>query len=171
MQTMDLAVNLGVGPVYRKFTVDYNDVAALGAVTSGTITLFTLPPFSKILGVCVKHSTQFTGATTLTVSLGQSGGYDPATYFTSAANLHGAVADTTLQETRMFKMGQTTALPVIATFTATGANFSALSAGVVDISVCYLDNTTPSESVMVDWAAAATDTTTTSTTTSTTTTT
>lgn len=157
MQVTDVAINYGGGLTYRKFTIPWNDplLIALGAVTSGQIPLkigsdsgaanFSLPQGAKIIGVFVKHSIAFTGTgplTALTLSLGKNGG--STTLFTSTFDVFQAVADTTLQETAMFKAGQLTSLVPAVNFVATGGNLNVLLGGSVDVYVLFLNVTMPS---------------------------
>lgn len=137
MQTGYNGLNLGGGLVYRKCTITYADLTTAG--TSQAITLFTLPAHSKILGVCVKHSEAFSGGSlsTMTVSVGRA---TAATDYTAAADIFAAVADTTLQETSMFKASTDAAVALLATFTGSH-NVNTATAGSVDVYVCYLNVT------------------------------
>lgn len=141
MQRTGIALDFGSGPRYEKFTIGYAELSA--AALTKDITLFTLPRAGKILGVFVKHSVAFGGGSisAVSVSVGKSGS---TTFFTSAFDILQAVADTTVQETALFKGGQLTALPIVARFTSVTANLSALTAGSVDIYVLYLPVSTPS---------------------------
>ena len=141
MEKTGVGLNLGGALEYRRFTVPYTDLTDT-AGTSKAVTLFTIPKGGKILGVFAKHSVAFAGVaiSAMTVSVGKSGS---TTFFTSAFDIFAAVADTTVQETALFKCGQLTALAVIATFTSTGANLTVLTAGSVDIYVLFANVTTP----------------------------
>lgn len=140
MQTDQICVNLGQGLTGKKFTIDYTDLTATAA-TSKAQALWTLPAGAKITAVNIYHTTAFAGTsiTAMTVSVGKSG---TATHFTATLDIFAAVADSGVLETAMFKSGQKTALPVIATFTATGANLTALTAGQVVIEVYYVNPNT-----------------------------
>lgn len=163
MQITDIALGLGGNPAYRKFTITYQDLQTLAAATTGSVSLSNafganapiqpivttqtntaqlLAQAAKILGVYVHQTVQFAGAgpvTALTVSVGNS---ISATQFTTAFNIFAAPADTTGQETAMFKSGQLSGNVVSAFFTATGGNINGMTAGSVDIYVWYLDVST-----------------------------
>lgn len=164
MTISDEAMNYGGSLTYRKFTIPFNDpnLIALGAVTAGNVNLdvssltnppiqpvtspaqnFMLQPAAKILGVYVKASVAFTGTgplSALTVSVGNA---VSNTEFTAAFDIFQAVADTTIQETALFKAGRQTASQVFARFTSTGGNLNVLLTGSVDIFVLFMDVTTP----------------------------
>ena len=135
MQTTSIALNVGNGLEYRKFTIPYTDLTGTAGLTQA-VALFTLPAGGKVIGVYAKNSVAFAGTTTLTVSVGKSG---TATHFSAALDIKAAVADTTVQKTALFKSGQQTALAVIATFTSTVDNLTALTAGSVDIWVLFMN--------------------------------
>lgn len=148
----DLTTSLAGNTSYVKWTIGYQDLSA--AATTQTINLpwnaqavnpqnFTIPQGGKMLGVMVHHTVAFAGPsiTAMTVSVGVSG---TATFFTAAFDVFQAVANTTLQETAMFKSGSLVAVPVTVTFTSTGANISVLTAGSVDIYMNVLNCTSPS---------------------------
>jgi len=167
MTITDVAVGLGGLVTLRKFTIPYNDpnLIALGAVTAGNVNLavssltnapiqpttspvqgYLLNQAAKILGVCIHHTTAFTGTgplTALTVSVGNS---ISNTQFTNTQDIFQATGDTVLLETGgLFKCGQITPSQVFARFTATGGNLNVLTAGSVDIYVMFTDVTSPSE--------------------------
>jgi hypothetical protein len=139
MQVEDIALNLGAGLEYRRFTVGFADLTA--AATTQDVALFTLPAGGKILGVFQKHSVPFSGGslTTMTCAVAKA---SSATFFTSTFDVFQAVADTTVQETSLFKSGQLTALAVVAHFIGSH-NVNTATAGSVDIFVLYLNVTTP----------------------------
>lgn len=144
MFTTELPLNLGNGLRLQSFSFTVlADLVPLGAVTSGTVTMFTLPQRAKIIGVNVKTTVAFLGTawSAATVSVGKSGA---ATRFTSAYDAFAAVADTNLQETDMFKSVQYTAQDVIATFSLTGGNANVGTAGALFIDVLWMDPSTPS---------------------------
>jgi hypothetical protein len=140
MVTTYIASNSGSYLVTRRFTVNYSEITAAALVKAWS--LFTLPAGGKILGVEIKHSTAFSGGavSAATVSVGVA---TEVARYAAAFNIFQAVADTTLQETTEFKSGQRTAASVIAYFTTVGANISALTAGVVEITVTFLNVSTP----------------------------
>ena len=119
------------------WTVNGSNAGALAASTSQTITLANnaIPAGGQITALRVKHSTSFSGTsiTALTVSLGDgttSNIYAPAfdVYQTAGNTVFyddgGAFASTAAQHS------------LYATFTSTGADLSAISAGAVDIWAC-----------------------------------
>ena len=122
-------------PVCRKYTVARTALTA--AVATQSVVLFNLPANSKLIGVNVKHSTPFTGGTLtgMTVSVGKTGN---ATLYTEAFNIYQAAADTTFQDTTLFKSGSAAAEDVLAFFTAVGGNVNAASTGSVDVSACWV---------------------------------
>lgn len=138
MQVSELATGLGQGVTFRRFVVTYLDLQAIVGAGAKTVALFSLPIGAIILGVRQKHSVAFAGGalSAMTVSTGKSG---TATYFTAAQDVFAAVADGTVQETALFKHGQFTALPVIATFTPTGDTVAAATAGSVAIDIAFLN--------------------------------
>lgn len=156
MQITDLAINHGGQVSLRKFTITYLDLQATSGAGAKALTLvetsspgpsgspvvFAFPKESIVLGVQVHHTVAFSGGSlsAMTVSLGKSGS---ATLFTAAQDIFQAVADTTVQETALFKLGQITALTPAATFTPTGDSCSSATAGSVDIKVAFLNVTTP----------------------------
>lgn len=139
MTSRRLALDFGLGLKYDEFTITYKDLTAAG--TSQSIPLLLLKARGKILGVHIKHSTQFaaSGATALTVSVGNA---SSATAYAAAFNLLAAVADTTLSETALFKAGQESAVQVLAVFSSTGANLNTATAGSVTIRILYIEPTT-----------------------------
>jgi hypothetical protein len=141
MTERDYALSLGGMLRYREFTIPYTDLTTVG--TAHTSTLFNLPKFGKVLGVCIKHSVAFAGAgpmSACTVSVGVAG---TVALFASAFNVFQAVADTTLQNSAGFLSSSEAETAVIATWASVGGNFSAATAGQVTIRVLYMDVTTP----------------------------
>lgn len=150
MTKQDLAAQYGAGIRTVRFTITYKDLQLTSGSGAKSITIadqnnptnsFTLPAGSKIMGVVVKQSVAFSGGSlsAMTVSLGVSGA---TTRFTSAYDIFAAVADTTLQETAMFKSGQgSTISALLATFTPTGDTCASCTAGSVDITITYFENT------------------------------
>lgn len=122
-------------PVCQKYTVNETDLTA--AATTEDETLFNLPARGKIVGAGVKHSTAFagTGITAVTVSVGDSSG---TTFYTAAFDIFQAVADTTFQDTSLFKSSTYVARDVLARFTCTGGNCNAMTAGEVDFRICWV---------------------------------
>jgi hypothetical protein len=140
MTSRNLALDFGAGLRCIEFTITYKDLTA--AATSQAIPLFTLPSRGKIMGVNVKTNTAFagTGWTAATVSIGKSGA---ATAFTSAYDLTATVSNTNIQETSLFKSTTEADVGVIATFTTTGGNVNAGTAGSVTIRIVYFVISTP----------------------------
>ena len=147
-----LATSLGQGIKNIKFIIGYNDplLIALGAVTSGQINLqylgnnWNLPANCKIIGIEVKTTTAFTGSGSLsglTASVGISGS---VAFFTATYDCFAAVADTP-QETALFKAGTRAAVPVLVNWIATGGTgkLNGLTAGVLEITIYFLNVTTP----------------------------
>lgn len=137
MQISELATGLGQGITFRRFTFTYLDLQATSGSGAKALAMFTLAAGAIIMGVRVKHSVAFAGGSlsAMTVSVGKTGSL---TFFTSTQDIFQAVADTTVQETALFKHGQQTALAVVANFAPTGDNCSAATAGTVDIDVAML---------------------------------
>jgi hypothetical protein len=138
-----IATSNGNGICYKRFSIIAADVAALGAATSGLIALFTLPAGGVILGITVRHTTQFVvGSGTFKVSVGINGS---TTLFTAAtADLVATgVAATTLQQTAMFKSGSSAAQAVVLECVSSVGNLSTCSAGALYVDVCWLDASTP----------------------------
>lgn len=149
MQVRNVAAGLGAGPALRRFEITYLDLQTTSGAGAKTFNLFqnptdtvSFPANSMLLGVRKKHSVAFTGGSlsAMTVSVGKSGS---ATFFTSAFDVFQAVAATTVQETALFKMGQVTALAIIATFTPTGDTCLNCTAGAMIIDIFALPVSTP----------------------------
>lgn len=155
MTKSDLALQFGAGLRYVHFAISYKDLQATNGSGAKTLQLadqdnpsrtFTITSNGvtgggKILGVSVHPTVSFAGGalSAMTVSLGVTGAL---TRFTSAYDIFAAVSDTNLQETPLFKLGQFSSTALQATFTPTGDNCSAATAGSVDIDICYLDLST-----------------------------
>ena len=141
MVTTDVALQLGQGLSLRRYTIPYGDLTT--EATSEAETLFTLNPYSAILGVRIHATTAFAGTsvTAMTVSVGSS--VVGATGFASAYDIFQTVGDTVIQESSQFQAGTIAASTVQATFTSTGENMDVLTAGSVDIEVLVMDVTTP----------------------------
>jgi hypothetical protein len=120
-------------PTCTKYTVPYTSVQT--AATTNSVTLFTLPAQGKITGLTIKHSTAFAGTsiTAVTASVGKSGS---AAVYSAAFNVLQAVSSTAMQDDGGHFSADFASHAVTATFTSTGANLSALTAGSVDIWAC-----------------------------------
>lgn len=120
-------------PTCTKYTVPYTSVQT--AATTNSVTLFTLPAQGKITGLTIKHSTAFAGTsiTAVTASVGKSGS---TSAYAAAFNILQAVSSTAFQDDGGHFSADFASHAVTATFTSTGANLSALTAGSVDIWAC-----------------------------------
>lgn len=167
MQRQDLAASLGPNIAFLKYTITYNDLAALAAATTPTTfylatdpggnpfqapsttappsaSNFVIPQAGYINYVKIHPTISFTGGSTTacTVSVGKLGG--SATFVAPAFNVFQAVADTTLQETFAVASGQLSAWGITVTFTGDGVrNLTAYTAGSVDIYISYTAVSTP----------------------------
>ena len=155
MQRFDIALAMGGNMQFARWTFSYLDLAASAALTAAinflanppinSTTIFQIPQGGKMMGVCIQHTTAFAGTaiTDVTVSVGlPSPG--SATFFTNTFDIFQAVANNTLLEASMFKLGGNAASGVIANFTSVGGNLSALTAGSVNIYLAWLNVSTPS---------------------------
>lgn len=145
------AINYGAGPKLYSFRVGFADLQATSGAGAKTIPLtdasgntIMFPQGSKFLGVNVKPVVAFAGPaiSAMTASVGKAGG--TATFFTAAYDVFAAVSDTNLQETALFKSGQTSAFSANITFTPTGAANSVCTAGDVAVDIYVLTPSTPS---------------------------
>lgn len=122
-------------PIVAHYAVTTSQITALGAATSGNILLATLPANSVVLSTTVKHSAAIAG-TSITAATARA---------TTANNNYGtafdvfqAPGDTILDfyaTPKSENFSTTTALNL--SMTTTGANLSAVSAGAVDVWICY----------------------------------
>jgi hypothetical protein len=167
MYRSDVALQAGGKISLTQFIISYKDLQAIAGSgaqsvnltdadntgSGGLPTVFLVPSATgvavvnstpgggKILGVEVKEQTQFAGAfSALTISLGRTGNL---TLFTAAYPLMQVPADTTLQETALFKAGGRAQFGPLVTFTPTGGNLSTATAGSVTITIAYLNVSTP----------------------------
>lgn len=113
-------------------TAELNDVA-----TTEDEALFTLAAQAGINRVWIKSSTVFAGGgvATLTVTVGTTG--TPAGYSIGTYDLLAVVADANWLDSREPVPLTSASHAVIARFTSTGANMSALTSGQVVIGFCY----------------------------------
>jgi hypothetical protein len=113
-------------------TAELND-----ADTEEDEALFTLAAQGTINRVWLKTSTVFAGGgvATLVVSIGTTG--SPLGYSIQSYNLLTTVADAHFLDSRMPVPISSASHAVIARFTSTGANLSALTSGSVTIGYCY----------------------------------
>jgi len=138
----------GTVPACKTYTIISTNVAFQAASLTATVLLETMPAKAIVTGVDVKHSVQFSdggGAMTeVNVSVGSAGG--GATFYTATTNIGEAtaVANTTLQDTALFKRYTAASEAMNGYFTATGRNFgdgagaTYLTGGSVDIGVCWV---------------------------------
>lgn len=121
--------------IYTKTSADLTD-----ADTSEDEVLFNLPARGKVWAVNIKHSTAFSGGTlsAMTVSVGDS---SSPTLYATAFDVFQAAGDTAFQDgpaSPNFVSSTWAARDVFARFTATGDNMNNVTAGSVDIHVCWL---------------------------------
>jgi hypothetical protein len=162
MYRSDVASSFGGKICCTQFIITYQDLQAIvgsgaqsidftDADNSGQI--FLMPPapgvayvgsaagLGKLIGIEVKEQTTFAGTFTgLTISVGRSGN---VTEFTTAYPLMQVVADTTLQETSLFKAGGRNQFTPLVTLTPTGANCSTATAGSVTVTLWYWNASVP----------------------------
>ena len=124
------------GPQWRTYDISYTAVAALGAVASGTVNVFTLPAGAVIHAVAFYEETNFTGTkgtTGLTVSVGISG---TAAKYHTATDLFSA---TNFADFQFLTGGEsmTATTTIISTWTASGGNLNGRSAGKLQIRVLW----------------------------------
>lgn len=134
----------------HKFTIDYSDLAALGAVTSGTVTLAAYTAGAHLVtGGAFRLETSFDGGATsaLALDVGHNGGttddpdsildnyevHEDATQIT-AGDANGAIFATLRTGYAPQDSGNIEAL-----FTATGGNLNALTSGKVHIYLGLVD--------------------------------
>ncbi len=129
------AVPGGNIPVCPKYTV------AAAALTTASATedevLFNLPANGVLMGVRVKHSLAFSGGSSsaMTVSIGDS---SSTTLYTVAFNVFQAAGAEVMQFTDMFKAKTSLARDLLARFTVTDDTMDNVTAGSVDIHVCWV---------------------------------
>lgn len=163
MYRSDVASSFGGKICATQFIITFADLAAITGSGAQSINftdagnsnfIFQLPPapgipyvgsaagLGKFIGVEVKEQTTFvgTGIWALTISVGRSGNN---ALFTTAYALMQTVADTTLQETSLFKAGGRNQFAPTVTFTPTGGNLSAMTAGAVTVTLFYWNTSTP----------------------------
>lgn len=116
------------------FTIPFSSLPA--GASPVTVSLFTPPSKTIVYGVVIKPSTSFTGGglSAMTMGVGTAGSAN--LYSNSAFNVFQAVANTTFLAFGGFTVDNWI-IPgaVVATFTSTGANPNAATAGSVDVFV------------------------------------
>jgi hypothetical protein len=162
MYRSDVASSFGGKICCTQFIISYLDLQAITGSGAQSINftdadnnaqIFLMPPapgaayvgsaagLGKIVAIEVKEQTSFTGSfSALTISVGRSGN---VTEFTTAYPLMQTVADTTLQETVLFKSGGRAQFTPLVTFTPTGSTLSTATAGSVTVTVFYWNTSTP----------------------------
>ena len=155
-QRQGLATNLGGNLQLWSFQFTWNDLVGTAGLTKtqnlfdllsgppyNTSTAWQIPQGSVALYLRVKASVAFAGTsiTSLKARVGKSGG--ATNFFTNDFELTTTVADGTLQETFSLPLGQLSAVTPTVTFTAVGANMTALTAGVVNFDLLLVPVTTP----------------------------
>jgi hypothetical protein len=110
---------------------------AISAAASQTITIASVPANYFITSVRIKHNTSFAGSsiTAMTFSLGSSDTSNP-TAFSPAFDVFQAASSTAFWIDGGAMATTTAADTLTGTFTATGANLTAVSAGSLNASVC-----------------------------------
>jgi len=129
---------LNARTVSEIFTIPYTDLTAAGLTQS--ITLKTLNPKAKVLGVSAHINTPFAGPTTVALEVGDSSTANA--YLSSFDVKQAAGTDTNssgLHKAEDFDGNHT----VVAKFTSTGANLNTCTAGEVVIQVTYLHTLLP----------------------------
>lgn len=121
-------------PCWIRKTIPYTAISEYGALTSKLATLLQLGPNWQVCGMKSQITTAFAGTsiTALTATIGDSTG-TTSQYITSQSLLAtGSVVN-------MAPNFSSTHGVVQATFTATGGNLSALTAGNLNLDVCVVD--------------------------------
>jgi hypothetical protein len=124
---------LTAGQTFDKYSISLADLKALGANTSGSIVLTSLPAGTIVTHVFLKHSTALVGpslsAATARVNANSKN-------FATAYDVFAAVSATAFDyddEAQFIKYDGAANLQV--TITLTGANANALTAGAIDVYV------------------------------------
>lgn len=130
---------LSIGAVTSSKTVHFNvttaQIVALGAATSGDVTLFSLPARSVVVRTIVKPyvavaGTSYSAATARVITAAHN--------FGTAYDVFQAVGETVedIGYIPTFEL-TTVAVPVLLHMTSTGGNLSACTAGSIDVWVTY----------------------------------
>lgn len=130
-----LSIGAVTQPVTRHFNVKTADIVALGAATSGDITLMSLPARSVVVRTIVKPyvavaGTSFSAATARVITAAHN--------FGTAYDVFQAVGETVedIGYVPTFEL-TTAAVPLLLHMTSTGGNLSATTAGSIDVWVTY----------------------------------
>ncbi len=127
--------NLTAGTTFDRYNITLADLQALGAATSGVITLVTLPAGSILSDVLVKHKTALAGpslsaATARATTAGKNWG--------TAYDVFQAASGTAFDyDDESQVVSFTTDTDLRLSVTTTGANLSALTAGEIDVFIEY----------------------------------
>lgn len=127
------AAGIGSTPTWIKVGTALPYTSFQTAATTNTITLFSLIAAGIVHEVKIKHSTAFAGGSinAMTLSVGISGTVDK---YASAFDVFQAVSATAFElSDALGTESHTGATNITITATSTGANLSALTAGVVDV--------------------------------------
>ncbi len=157
MERLDIGLGMGGAIGYVRFGFVSTDFTTAGLTQ--TITLlenppsptaptvsaagaFQIPQGGAVIGVKIRPEIQIvaTSMTSLTCSVGVLGG--TGTEFAAPFQVFTAPGASVLQEGVMFKSTSTGAVTVTVTFTSVGANLNAITAGKVDVYICYLNVST-----------------------------
>ena len=122
------------GTIFDKYSITLADLVALGAATSGTITLeAALPAGSVITNTLVKPTTALAGPS-LSAATARVTTTSPTKTFGTAYDVFQAVGDTVHSYDGASQFTGIAATPaLLLSMTSTGANFSALTAGAIDV--------------------------------------
>lgn len=129
-------------PRWEKFVIEAADLAAIGASTSGAVTVLTLPDNGMVHAVKIRSAVQFAGGSVSALSgtVGVAGTVDK---YAAAYDMWAAPGDANFavtftagtEENTLAGGGAGTA--ILLTVTATGDNLDALSAGEVHVWVLW----------------------------------
>lgn len=124
------------GHMTKKVTIDFNDVAALGAFTTGDVIFDTLPAGAVLEFARLKHSVLFVGPsiTAMTARIQTANN----NYGTGTLDVVGVAIGTTSGTSFINDVTGATeniavATPIYVHFAATGANLSVMTAGSLDV--------------------------------------
>lgn len=126
---------IGATPKWVKVgsSIAYTALQVVGTSTTEAITLFSLLAGGVVHGIKLKHSTAFAGTAITAVTLAV-GNAITADKYSTAFDVLQAVADTTfILASGIQTESHGSATNILLTVTTTGANTSALTAGVVDV--------------------------------------
>lgn len=122
---------VGIGPVWRKYTLDFAALAA--AAADKAVIIYALPPGGVVHDAKLKHSAAFSGGAinAYTVEVGLVGSTEK---YVAPLNVFQAPGDTVLGSGKgRFIENHGAATDIIVTAKSAGANLDAATAGSVDI--------------------------------------